>query len=368
MFPTDSRRERRSGRPRRRPDRIAVEGLETRQLMTYSPLGYSLPNLAVTGYAAQEAAWGGSFAVNVTVQNQGASSLIEPTHLSPITTDPDTGDVSITPSTADAAATKIDVFASTKPNATTGLVEIDTISIPAISQNSQFTTSADFTLPARPKGFPNNGGKVFITFIVEGTQIASIKGDYPNFYRVPLPVKIVNPLPNLQVIAEDIPASLQPGDVISPTIRIANLGAGNIAKQGPVTVDLVASLDKNFGPGDSVVGSYVIQSLPGLSEVPTQSPFSLDGNLIQPLNVNTTTIGPIKLPTSPGFYYLGVEIDPTSSIKMTHPPTPALMSVVTVGPPSAFLPSANLLVNTNGVVPVFPAKPSSVIAPTLPSS
>ena len=364
MFPKENRREGRSGRPRRRPGRIAVEGLETRQLLTYSALGYSLPNLQVTGYAAQVAAWGGSFAVNVTVQNQGASSLIEPTHLAPTATDPDTGAVSITPSTADSVATTVDVFASTRPNATTGLVEIDTIQVPSITQNSQYTTSNTFTLPSRPKGFPTNGGKIYVTFIVEGTQSASVLGQYPAYYHVPLPTKIVNPLPNLQVVVEDVPASLQPGDVISPTIRIANLGAGNPSTQGAVTVDLVASLDKNFGPGDSVLASYTIQSLPGLAQVPTQSIGSLFSNLIPPANVNTTTLAPFKLPASPGFYYIGIEIDPTSSIHMTHPPTPALMGVLTVGPPSAYLPSANLLVNTSGTVPTFPELPSKVIGPT----
>jgi hypothetical protein len=365
VFPSDSRRERRSGRPRRRPERIAVEGLETRQLMTYSPLGYSLPDLHVTGYAPQEAAWGGKLGVSVTVQNQGASSLIEPTHLAQTMTDPTTGNVTLTPSDADAAPSTVDVYASTKPNATTGLVEIGTVSIPAVTQNNQYTTSTIFDLPARPKGFPSNGGKVYITFILDNTQPVSVAGESPAIYRVPLPVKIVNPLPNLQVIAEDLPSSLQPGDVISPTIQIANLGAGDPASQHPVVVDLVASLDKNFGPGDSILASYTIESLPGLSEVPTASLFSPDSSLFPPVNVNTTTLGPLKLPTSPGFYYIGVEIDPTDSVQMTHPPSPALMGVVSVGPPSAFLPPASLLVNTSGVFPVFPELPSKVIGPKI---
>jgi hypothetical protein len=366
VFPNDSRRERRNDRPRRRPERIAVEGLETRQLMTYSPLGFSLPNLAVTGYAARQAAWGGQFAVNVTVQNQGASSLIEPTHLSQSTTD-DEGNTFITPSTADSLPTTVNVYASTKPNATTGLVKIDTISIPGITQNSQFTTTADFALPSKPAGFPTNGGKIFITYVIQNSQVTTLKGQTPQFFRVPLPVKITNPLPNLQVVAEDIPVNLQPGDVISPVIQIANLGSGNPVTQGPVTVQLIASLDKNFGPGDQVVGSYVIQSLPGLSEVPTQSAGSLNDNLTPPINVNTTTItdpttgGPVKLPASPATYFLGIEIDPTASIKMTQPPTPALMSVVTVGPPSKFLPPTTVLVNTSGVIPVFPERPATVI-------
>ncbi len=133
------------------------------------------------------------------------------------------------------------LYASTKPNATTGLVKIDSIAIPAVTQNSQFNTSTTFTLPSKPAGFPqSNGGKVFITFSSsEGTQTVAVKGQYPDFFRVPQPVKIVNPLPNLQVVAEDLPSPLEPGDVISPTIQIANLGAGDPSIQGPVTVQLV---------------------------------------------------------------------------------------------------------------------------------
>jgi hypothetical protein len=177
-------------------------------------------------------------------------------------------------------------------------------------------------------------------------------------------VKVVNPLPNLQVVAEDLPLTLQPGDVISPTIQIANLGSNNTDAQGPVVVDVVASLDKNFGPGDSVLASYTIQSLPGLADVPTATAGSLLGTLVPESNVNTTTVSPFALPTTPGTYYIGIEIDPTSSIQMTHPPTPVLMAVLKVGPTNGYLTPAKLLVNTGGMVPTFPELPSKVIGPS----
>ena len=44
MSSKESHRERSAARPRRRPERVAVEGLETRQLMTYSAFGFSLPD------------------------------------------------------------------------------------------------------------------------------------------------------------------------------------------------------------------------------------------------------------------------------------------------------------------------------------
>ena len=56
-------------------------------------------------------------------------------------------------------------------------------------------------------------------------------------------------------------------------------------------------------------------------------------------------------------------IDPKNQIEMTTPPSPALRSVVPVGPRDPNLPPSGLIVNTNGVVPVFPALPSTVIAP-----
>ena len=331
--------------------------------MTYSPFGYSLPELSVTGYAAQAASWGGSLSVDVTVQNQGASSLVEPLNLSPATTNPDTGAVTTTTSTADSAATTVEVFAAPKPNASSGLVQVGTISIPAVSQNSFFTTDSSLVLPSRPKGFPGNGGKIYLTLVVDNSQQILQTSQGQNIYRVPNPVRISNPLPNLQVVNFDVPSPLQPGDVISPTIRIANFGTGNPSTQGPVTVELVASLDKNFGPGDSVIATYTIASLPGASAVPTQTSFTGDTNLIPPANINTTTISPVKLPTSPGFYYLGIVIDPKNQIEMTTPPSPSLRSVVPVGPRDPNLPPSGLIVNTNGVVPVFPALPSTVIAP-----
>ena len=331
--------------------------------MAYSAFGYSLPELSVTGYAAQAASWGGPLSVDVIVQNQGASSLIEPLHLSPATIDPTTGAVSPTVSTADSGPTTVEVFASSKPNATNGLIKLDTISIPSVSQNSFVETVSNFTLPARPKGFPGNGGKLYLTLVVDNGQSILQASQAQNVYRVPTPVRISNPLPDLQVVNFDVPTSLQPGDVIAPTIRIANFGTGNPASQAPVTVELVASLDKNFGPGDSVVGSYVISSLPGVSNVPSQAGFTGDTNLFPPANINTTTLSPVKLPSTPGTYFLGIVIDPQSKIQQTYAPTPALRAVVQVGPRDPFLTPATLLVSTGGTVPVFPNLPSTVISP-----
>jgi hypothetical protein len=364
VVPRDSRRERRSGRPRRRPERISVEGLETRQLLAYSPFGYSLPQLAVTGFAANQASWGGSLTVDVTVQNQGASSLVEPLNQAPgssnntLNTPPGVS----TNSTADSPPTTVEVYGSSRANSTRNLTLLETIDIPGVTQNSTYENISTFALPAKPAGFGNH---LFLTLVVNNNQAFSQESNSQNVFHVPKPVTIAAPLPNLQVTAFDIPSSLQPGDVIAPTIRIANLGAADINAQGPVTVELVASLNKTFGPGDSVVGSFVINSLPGLSGVPTQTAVTDDTNLIPLPNTITTTLSPATLPSKPGTYFLGIVIDPTHAINQTRAPSPELLDVVQVGPRDPDLGPTTLLTNTNGAVPVFPALPSTTIGPDI---
>jgi hypothetical protein len=333
--------------------------------MAYSPFGYSLPELAVTGYAANTASWGGALSLDVTVQNQGASSLVEPLDLAPGSTNNtlNTPAGVSTNSTADSTPTTVEVYASTKPNANKGLVLIDTINIPGIAQNSSYEVNSTVALPSQPAGF---GNKIYLTMVVNNNQSILQESQGQNVYRVPKPVKLRASLPDLQVVNIDIPSSLQPGDVIAPTIAIANLGSADIAAQGPVTVELVASLNKTFGPGDSVVGSYVIKSLPGISGVPTQATtLNPADNLTTLPNENITTLSPVKLPTKPGTYYLGIVIDPTHAINQTYAPNPALRAVVQVGPRDPLLGPSTLVVNTNGVVPVFPALPSSIIGPVI---
>ena len=81
-------------------------------------------------------------------------------------------------------------------------------------------------------------------------------------------VGIAAALPDLAAIAIDVPPVIQPGDTIAPSIKVANYGTVNTAPQGPVTVLLVASTDKNFGPNDVILSNYQITDLPGLAEAP----------------------------------------------------------------------------------------------------
>ena len=133
MFFKDDRRPSRDDRPRRRPNRVVVEGLEDRQLMAYSPFGYSLPQLSVTGYAAPTAAYGGQLAVDVTVENQGASTLIEPTHLTP----------GLAQQRRLAGDDRAGLRVAPGPTPTTAWSCSAPIAIPAISQNSDLRDRLD---------------------------------------------------------------------------------------------------------------------------------------------------------------------------------------------------------------------------------
>jgi len=342
VLPSDSTR---SARPGRRRGRVAVEGLETRQLMAYSAFGYSLPQLSVSGYAAPTAAWGGPLSIDVRVQNLGASSLVEPTHLQPGS-----------PTNADSGPTTVEIYASATPGANNRLVPIDVVQVPNVLQNSLYENLSTIALPARPAGFPGAGGNIYLTFVVNNNQAVIQNSTAGNIYRDPTPVRISQPLPDLQVVGFDVPAQLQPGDVIAPTVRIANFGSANPASQGPVLVQLVASLNTSYGPGDAVVGQYEITSLPGISGVPTRGTLANIANVILAPDENDFTFGPIQLPSAPGFYHLGVKIDPFGAIHQTYAPFPALSFPVNVGPAGAFpFPTPATVVATTTGLPVFPA-------------
>lgn len=321
--------------------------------MTYTPLGYSLPDLAVSGYAAKTAAWGGPLAIQLHVENLGASSIVEPLNLAPGS-----------PSSADAPATSVTVFASTRPGGKGKVVNVGSIAVPATEQNSETSLVGTITLPARPAGFAARGD-IFLTLVINNNR-AILESDYANnVTRLPGGVDIEAPLPDVRAVALDIPATLQPGDYITPTIRIANFGNADTASQGPLTVILVASLNTTYGPGDAVIGSYTLTSLPGQSQVPTTSNLSGDENVVPPSNYNTTTLEPIRLPTTPRKYFIGVIIDPNDTIRERTETTPNLQLRQTVQKIKGLPPTVQLANIPVGNVPTFPEKPSAIFNPVI---
>jgi len=90
VLPSDSRPVRPERHARRRTNLADLERLETRDLMAFSTLGYSLPNLTVSGTAGSSAAWGGTLGVTAYVANVGSSTITNPIAQAP--GDPTTAD------------------------------------------------------------------------------------------------------------------------------------------------------------------------------------------------------------------------------------------------------------------------------------
>ncbi len=88
MLPRESRNSRGQRRARRQTDVSALESLEKRTLLSFSTLGYSLPDLTITGEAGPRASWGGTIDVSVYLDNIGASSTTEPMSQLPPTEHP----------------------------------------------------------------------------------------------------------------------------------------------------------------------------------------------------------------------------------------------------------------------------------------
>jgi len=354
VFPWESRRVRRSGRDRRRPDFAALESLEGRQLMAFSVLGTSLPQLTISGYASPAASWGGPITVTVNVSNIGASTILEPLALAP-------GSIS----SADAPASVVGVFAARNPQFK-GAVRVGSISVPAVPQNSFQQITEPITLPTRPAGFPGDGGRIYLA--LEGDANNNVfQTSSGHSISKPIPVAIEAPLPELRAVGLDLPPVIQPGDTVQPNIRITNIGPGDTGPQGTVQVALVASTSRNFTSGssivylDNLVANGTAINIPGISAIATRGNVLGDVNQTPPINVATISLPPVTLPTSPRTYYLGVVIDPNHQLKQlsTVPQTARnvipLELVRAVGPPIRHLPPAHVLVNGGAaLVPTFP--------------
>ena len=374
MLPWETLRARDERRARRRKELVALEQLEGRQLLSYSSLGYSLPDLRISGLAGSVASWGGSYQVTVVLQNTGASTIIEPLSLVPasqVAVSPDGSLVPpyYVPSSADAAASQVGIYLAPRPHSLAGAIEIGTATAPALSQNNIERFDVPLTLPARPAGFRSTG-VYYIRLVANETQ-SVLESSFSNNVSAPIPVRfITQSLPQLQATALDLPDELQPGDTVVPTFQITNLGTANTNTQAPVQVALVASVTPSFTLGSSIVALYTLPAgIPGQSSAPVKNSARhharlygstiYNNNVTPAQNVETFTGTAVTLPTSPSKYYLGLVIDPYNTIKQLSLPVNRLELIHTVGPATSGLPPAGV-VSTTPLSQPFPIPPDGV--------
>ncbi len=351
----------------RRPRRglASLETLEIRNLMAYTPLGASLPDLVVTGSVPPVAAYGGTITVQVDVSNIGHSSMVEPIALAP-------GAVS----SADAGPSQVGVYLTTNPHRLTRrAVRIGSVDVPEIRQNSTVNIYETLAMPAeQPRGLPANGRDVFVFFRVNDTRTVLEIDRSNNTSRGSQPVRLAAPLPELSAEAIDLPQVLNPGDVIAPSYQIANLGTVDTADQAPVTVQLVASTDEFFGPTDVILATYTIPNIPPLSRSPARGRTVL-GNVTLDTPPNVRTIGgqAVALPADPGQYFIGVIVDPLQQIRQIRdlegPRVPILQELRVVGSPIHGLAPANTALTPPPASNIFPTPAYGLItSPFFPPS
>ncbi len=357
MLPRESRYSRHGQRAIRRLDLTALEQLEARELLAFSDLGFSLPDLIISGEAGRTAAWGGTLSISAFVQNIGASTITEPTQQAPGAS-----------STSDAPVTSVAVYLTPHKHSLAGAILLTTLSVPSISQNSVYElNTAPIALPSHPQGFAGAGG-VFYVRLMANSSGTAFEANPANNVSKPIPVKVVDrALPKLRAIALGVPPVMQPGDTISPTIEVENFGTAGTISQGSVDVALVASVTPTFTAGSSIIYLQTISiNIPALSETPTQGNPATFGeqNLVPPSNVVTFTIPPVTLPTSPLTYYLGVVVDPYGTLNQLSVPKNALELIQRVGPPIANLPPAGVVGSAN--TGVFPTPANGQLIGNLP--
>ncbi len=173
-------------------------------------------------------------------------------------------------------------------------------------------------------------------------------------------------LPELRATDLEVPATLQPGDTIEPTITITNFGTANSGE--PIQVALVASTTPNFTVGSSIVALYSLETnIPPASAVPPGGLIAAFSQTVSPLDDTFTFTGPaVTLPTSPATYYLGVVVDPYGKIAQLSLPANPLAEIHTVGPPVNGLPPAGVVSTSNSNPFPFPASGTFIgINPTV---
>jgi hypothetical protein len=376
--PSDARYQRRGRRAQGTRTIAGLELLESRELLAYSPLGFSLPDLTVQAFSAPVASWGQPIAITANVYNQGSSTITEPFNQIPngfpSTELPGQGEPGS--SHANSAPTVIDVFASLRPGKGPFL-EVGELAVPAIDQNSSVVVSGDINLPAKPFGFPQVG-KIYFTYVVNATATQLEAGFSNNADKSRQPITLAPAAANLILTSFQVPSPLVPGQTVTPIIRIANMGTAN---SGPFRVVIVASTSQNFGPGNDVLATYTVSNVPPLSAVTTKVPFGGFLNVQTPTNVVTLDSQAVTLPATPPIYYLGVKVDPLNAVKeQGHlPPSTRLDAFAIVGPGvpglpatgNATPPSSYVFPNPipGGTFPAATVTTTTVIAPiTAPST
>ena len=115
-------------------------------------------------------------------------------------------------------------------------------------------------------GFPTVG-RVYIRLVANVNNAVTESSTHNNISPA-IPVRLVQvALPSLRATAFGVPATMQPGDTIAPTIQITNEGTAPMP--AGLQVAVVASVTPDFNLGSSIVALYTIPTaIPAGSSAP----------------------------------------------------------------------------------------------------
>ena len=349
-----------------------MEQLEGRQLLSYSSLGYSLPDLRISGLASPVASWGSTYQVTVVLQNTGASTIIEPLSLVPAS------EVAVVngslvppyyvPSSADAAASQVGIYLAPRPHSLAGAIEIGTATAQALSQNDIERFNVSLTLPARPPGFRSTG-VYYIRLVANQTQ-SVLESSFSN--NVSAPSRSGSSLRRCRSSRPPRWTCQTRCSLATPSCRPSRSPTWARRTRIPrVQVALVASVTPSFTLGSSIVALYTLPAIPGQSSAPVKNSAHhharLYGSTIYNNNVNPaqnvvtfTAPTPATLPTIPSTYYLGLVIDPNNLLTQLSLPANRLELIHTVGPATSGLPPAGVVSTPLSPLPQFPNPPDGI--------
>ena len=195
MLPWETLRRRDIRRARRRTDRIALEQLEGRQLLSYSSLGYSLARPANQRLSRIGGLVGKHRSVSALLQNMAQARSSSPTLRPPParsrsarTGNPVPGFA--VPSSASAPESVISVILAHRPRSLAGAIQIGSITAPALEQNNIEQVVASITLPQRPAGFPASG--VFYIRLQANATNTVLQSNHANNLSAPIPVRFIS--------------------------------------------------------------------------------------------------------------------------------------------------------------------------------
>lgn len=343
-------------KPQSKTARPSIDSLEQRQLMAYSPFGFSRPDLVVEGFAAPAASYGRDLSVVMDVRNFGASSIKEPLAFfdSRATNDPA---VPRYMSTADAPTSTARVYVSASPEYNENNVfPIGDVAIPEVRQNTLVRTLPDdglppnivipnsvpatintapaVTLPARAdlsNAFPRTAGLVYLYFEIDPDDRIAEHDETNNLNRRGIPVRVVPPEGEFEAVGLDVARGLTPGDLITPNIKIANYGTIDVTP-APLEAELVQSANDRVDAKDVRFAQFRVPSVNPITLAPTKRLTKGLKNLDDPANVTTVLAsaaspavpaGPnVRIPNSLNGYRFGLAVDPNNRVNELTEPKP----------------------------------------------